>query len=213
MKKTVLTIILITVSFLSFSQTRIMRDTLIDSRDGKIYPTISFLNSRTNKIDTWMAQNLAYNAGNGCITYNKDENIVDSVGYLYDYFVALRVCPDGWFLPSNNQWNDLISEFGIDGFTYDYQVNNDAGYVLKSANIWTDYSGSDSIGFNVIPSGIFSYSDNAFYDIDKGAFFWSQTAAGNDYVYIYYMLNNSNAVNRTNQAYKKDGYSVRCKKR
>lgn len=193
----------ILLNVLGFSQTRLMKGSYTDTRDGKIYPTVSYINSRTKKIDTWMTVNLAYEMDYGCYKYD-NHFAKDSIFYLYDHFSAFRACPEGWYLPSNSQLEDLIAEFGD---------KNISGYSLKSRDYWTNFAGNDSIGFNATPSGYFSYNKNEFLDLKTGAYFWSQTAAGNDNAWIYYLDNKSNAVNVSNEAFVGNGYSVRCMKR
>lgn len=110
-----------------------------DERDGKVYKTVKIGDQ------TWMAENLAYgdpSGYKGC----------DDYGLLYSNYTNFEeVCPEGWHVPSEEEWRTLINF--VDGF------NNDD--VLKSKNLW---NGIDSYGFNIIPAG--SYGGNSGQCVD-----------------------------------------------
>ncbi|MEI6123782.1 MAG: FISUMP domain-containing protein [Bacteroidota bacterium] len=73
-----------------------------DARDSKTYKTISI------GTQTWMAENIAYKAGNGCWAYNDNAENAATYGYLYWYETAKTVCPTGWHLPSDAEWILLV---------------------------------------------------------------------------------------------------------
>ncbi len=78
------------------------------------------------------------------------------------------ICPDGWHLPSKDDWYDLFESVG---------GKDKAGYALKSRSGWlvdgisTDVNGSDSVGFNGYPGGYKEDDKYMAYQID--ASFWS----------------------------------------
>ena len=66
----------------------------------------------------WMAENLKTTHAadgtplNGVYAYNDDENNVEEYGRLYTWESAINASPEGWHLPSNEEWNELISTLG-----------------------------------------------------------------------------------------------------
>src|SRR5579871_259801 len=110
-------LILFSVVNICFSQNNI----LIDSRDGKTYKTVQIGDQ------VWMASNLAYVTS---LTYSFRPNKVktgiycfgdDTVsmqkygyGYLYNWETAQKVCPVGWHLPTESDFQKLLQTAGKD---------------------------------------------------------------------------------------------------
>jgi len=115
-----------------------------DSRDGKTYKTVKLGNQ------TWMAENLNYNAG-GSECYEKQESNCDKYGRLYNWSTAKSVCPSGWHLPSDAEWGALTVAVG------GYET---AGKRLKTVSGWEkddfygkSFNGTDEFGFSALPGG------------------------------------------------------------
>jgi uncharacterized protein (TIGR02145 family) len=106
------------------------------------------LTYKTVKIDkrTWMAENLNYNTSSSKC-YNNEPANCNKYGRLYNWATAKIVCPVGWHLPSEEEWEALYH------FADGSEECNDFYYCeskyLKAKSGWNDYDTScDEIGYN-----------------------------------------------------------------
>jgi uncharacterized protein (TIGR02145 family) len=151
-----------------------------------------------------MAENLNYAAsGSKCGGSDgnlKDENteICDTYGRLYDWATAKTACPTGWHLPSNGEWDDLMTAVG---------GSSTAGTKLKAANA-SGWNGTDDYGFSALPGG-YGRSSGDFFYVGSNGYWWSASEYSADYA--YYRGMNSNGTNVSKDYYGKAFlYSVRC---
>jgi len=167
---------------------------------GKTYKTV-VIDSQT-----WMAENLNYAVrGSKCggeDTFVKNENTVncDKYGRLYSWTQAMDidekynrqqwkgsdvkrkgVCPTGWHLPSNKEW-DALYRFadGKSGTSSPY-YSETAGKYLKATSGWkeNDYNGKsgngeDKFGFSALPGGR-GFSGGHFEEAGTHGYWWSSS--------------------------------------
>jgi len=159
----------------SSQQQSIVSGTLTDSRDGKKY--------KTAKIgeQTWMAENINYDATGKC--YDNDPANCTKYGRLYNWEAAKTVCPAGWHLPSNADWNVLMNF--VNPRCYNNSSCANAGKILMATNGWNDYGGksckgTDNYGFSALPGGC-GYSDGSFCNnsIGNSGRWWSSSEFDN----------------------------------
>lgn len=167
-----------------------------DTRDGKVYKTV--------KIDdqVWMGENLAFKTESGCWVYDDIQDYAKTHGYLYSWEVATKACPDGWRLPSMQDWWYLSTYLGGD---------EQAGGRLKEIGTtsWKNPNAraTNSSGFSALPSG--RSGDTNMEYIGYKAFFWTNVD-DDDATSWHASLSSSDGELSFNPADKKDGYSVRC---
>ena len=166
---------------------------------------------------TWMAENLNFEAIEGSYCYDDESANCVSYGRLYTWAAAVGkseeecgygmrcnftdtvqgICPEGWHLPSDNEWQTLLTA-----------VNSAAK--LKANTGWSnDGNGTDDYGFAVKPVG---YMSGWYYTGEtENASFWTSTADGvNDGYRVLFSYESDDA-----EVWYKDkglGYSVRCVK-
>jgi uncharacterized protein (TIGR02145 family) len=156
--------------------------------DGNTYNTINIGSQ------TWMKENLkTTHFNNGIIiptttssvavdstslfqwAYNNDNNNINVYGRLYTWFTIVNnnnVCPTGWHVPNNLEWETLSNFLGGDTM---------AGSKMKEIGIahWTttDSSVDNSSFFSGLPGG-FRANPIGFVDIGSLGSFWSATPFG-----------------------------------
>jgi len=177
--------------------------TFTDTRDGKVY--------KTTKIgeQVWFAENLNYEAEDSKCYDNKPANC-KIYGKLYDWKTAMKACPNGWHLPSNEEWKVLTRAVG---------GKKIAGKYLKATGGWRDAyggkpgNGTDNFGFSALPGGV-GTSDNHFGNGGNFGFWWSATNQyyeGGAYAYkMWIQYESESARNDDETADKTTLYSVRC---
>ncbi len=142
--------------------------------------------AKYGRLYTWSAAmdsaTVFSNDGNGC----GDGTTCSATGNVRG------VCPAGWHLPSNEEWNSLetfVANTLFDG-------NKDSvGYALKSASGWKDSdgksgNGSDALGFGALPAGYrYGAGFNTFNFVLGNASFCSATETDTEFSYnrdMYY---------------------------
>ena len=116
------------------------------------------------------------------------------------------ICPPGWHLPSQAEWETLFTEVG---------EQSTAGNVLKSQTGWIDYNGrsgngTNAVGFSALPVGR-RYRDGRFNDGGLDANFWTSTEDDSDRAYQMGMDYSNVSAHQFN-FHKYYGFSVRCMK-
>lgn len=170
--------------------------TMTDSRDGQIYKTVKIGDQ------IWMAENLNFEVDSS-YCYNDSAKYCTKYGRLYSWAAANRACPDGWHLPTIDEFETLFATVGKQSI---------AGKKLKSASGWNnDGNGTDDFGFTALPAGIW-YGKDKYYNYEgHHANFWSSIKNGSDsadYVNMFYGYDSVHVFVHD----KNDGMSVRCLK-
>ena len=158
---------------------------MTDSRDGQVYKTVKIGEQ------VWMAQNLNYEAATS-YCFNDSTEYCEKYGRLYTWAASVDksekecglgnecnlafgnirgICPDGWYLPSEADFETLIKAVGGE---------KGAGAKLKSLSGWRDDggvsgNGTDTFGFSALPVGV---GMQGFYGEGYGTQFWGSTECG-----------------------------------
>lgn len=189
---------------------------MTDPRDGMVYKTTTIGGQ------VWMAENLNYfdiegtasSIKNDWCYWDKPENC-ELAGRLYTWKVAQRICPEGWHLPSNEDWRALLTAVDADSVN---EILWRGSSKLKSISGWeNDGSGTDDFGFTALPAGkkFFTRVQDGFANHGCSALMWASTEAEGgaaDSLAFRMELDCSNDNITINTAKKYDGLSVRCVK-
>jgi len=178
---------------------------LEDSRNGKVYPTVRIGDQ------VWMAANLDVGEKiNGSLDGSDDEVIQKycyqnndaycaQFGALYSWEEMLQydltessqgVCPEGWHIPSDEEWKVLELHLGMDETDAQGEGwrGTDQGGKLKApgTEIWDDPNtgATNESGFSALPAG---GMDNTGYFSGQGYFtdFWTSSWDGTNPWYRY----------------------------
>lgn len=201
--------------------------TMTDTRDNRVYKTVKIgdqvwmaenLNYYDEPLD---GRSWCYGAANSATTENcnvtgrlytwtaaidsaklyKDKSIdcgIDKTCTLPD--TVYGVCPPGWHIPTDSEWNTLFTEVG-----------SRPGWTLMSQSGWYEgYNGTDVYGFSALPAGC-RYRDGQFCADGEYAYFWSAAEYSSKmgyYLGLYYDDDFGSA--DLSPINKNTGASVRC---
>ncbi len=183
-----------------------------DSRDGKTY--------KWKKIGSqvWMAENLNFESELLNWVYDDDTMNAEIYGRLYTWYTACEVCPDGWHLPTEEEWNLLAgtvdSQFSIgdDEWTIFGFRGYDVGKQLKSTSGWiSDGNGLDSFGFSALPGGVRNPTTGVYSGLGELTYYWSKTTDSDEDPWTRGLYSDHTKWNRVPTS-AHIGISVRCLK-
>lgn len=202
-----------------------------DSRDGNVYKTVKIGNQvwmaenliylpevnepRSGSHTESYYYVYGYNGAD--IEAAKATENYKTYGVLYNWSAAMQgaassnsnpsnvqgICPDGWHLPSNEEWKQLREYLG------GYKV---AGGKMKHIDHWRspNTGATNESGFSALPGGD-RYNGGYFSEITRSVNYWSSTESNiiND-AYIW-ILNYDNSELSNGYYFGSDsGYYVRC---
>lgn len=197
---------------------------MLDERDSTEYRVITIGNQE------WMADNLNYGTftqsfqeSNNDRTiqkycYNNNTEYCDVFGGLYSweeamdysrsddgtYGVIQGICPDGWHIPTDTEWKNLVDELGGEII---------AGDLMKDFSYWPKPSNLlelDLSGFSAFPAGRMDRTGE-FYQVGNSTSFWSSTKDQGNNIWHRTLTGRSSSINRTSSHFT-FRFSVRCVK-
>ncbi len=194
-------------------------DSIFD-QEGTKYPTIKILGKR------WMAANLKTskyrdgtavtsiisntewptNTTGACCIYDNTPANNGVYGKLYNWYTtvnAKNLCPTGWKVPSDSDWENLITYLG--------DVTK-AGLKMRTTgtSLWTapNEGATNSSGFSGVPGGSRSYFGGYGFK-GTAAYFWTSDEQNSGYA-KFRSLNYDNPTVTDGYDAKKVGMSIRC---
>lgn len=139
--------------------------------------------------------------------YNNVATNSNTYGRLYNWYSITnshQLCPAGWHVPSDADWNLLVNYLGGDSV---------AGGKMKETGLthWcTPNTGAtNSSGFTALPAGMRTCPDGPFSNLQGRCTFWSSTQDVIGYAWTRYIFSFQKGLTRNNYAMS-HGYSIRC---
>lgn len=209
-----------------------------DARDGHVYRHV------TIGEQTWMAENLAYLPSVSPPTeLSEDDPLYYVLGYegndvsaakthinystygaYYNWEAASDCCPDGWHLPSNNEWVELeeFVESEVGPFTHTtYQTWGNfivgMGPHMKHTSGWEEIRSLNTFSFSALPGGgvptVSITMENCDGCTNEGiGAWWSSTPYGEGYINRAMADTYPENFSSLTPEQKEIGLSVRCLK-
>lgn len=210
--------------------------------DGNEYHTLQLGNQ------CWMKENLRtthYSNGmpipmgsttdylNAYCYYPNNQSLnMQTYGLLYNWAAAMNgaatsnsspsgvqgICPNGWHLPSESEWGDLVSYLQTLTDAVCGSTNTNLAKAVASTTGWVSSTVPCAVGnepwdnnvsgFSALPSGYYNGNYSAF---ASTASFWSATEVDNANAYQFGILHDAAQLNMPTTGYgKNNAMSVRC---
>jgi uncharacterized protein (TIGR02145 family) len=185
-------------------------DFVVTDIEGNNYPVVEIGEQ------IWMAENLKVTKapdGSDIESYCYDDNpvIEDTYGRLYTWDVAMNgsviemaqgICPDGWHIPSDEEWKALEMYLGMT------QEEADMENTWRGEGVGTSLIEGGSSGYEAKLSGRRS-SGGSYMLIGLYEYVWTSTEYG-DNAWRRCLNGSDSRVGRWNTFPKTYGFSVRC---
>ena len=203
--------------------------------DGNIYNTVKIGNQE------WMAANLksthyqngeeipevtdaslwVSNTDGAYCNYDNDYTNVEIHGRLYNGYAAMNnICPIGWNLPSDEEWQELEVYLGMHpdaaGMNgWERGENENIAGMLKEAGdehwLSPNVGANNSSGFTAIPGGWRMNDDGEFKNLNVDNNLWTSTESENNSSKAYFRTLGYDGKGVYRSYFSKNmGFSVRC---
>ncbi|SFU15356.1 major paralogous domain-containing protein [Algoriphagus locisalis] len=192
---------------------------MVDERDGNQYKIITIADQ------TWFAENLRYNLNlfNGedldawyqswaqergtFSQLNLQKDSVAVYGYIYNWFAISDpqpLCPDGWKIPSNADWDKLLVALG---------GKEIAGGNMKATTKWNlpNKGATNSSGFSAYPVEWRDAVGNFSQSVGRYTYYWSSSEINSNSAWLYILSASGEGFGAVDNA-KNTGVSCRCLK-
>lgn len=146
-----------------------------DARDGKVY-----YYRKIGDLD-WFVRNVSYRECG--ISYYNSPALDDIYGRYYTWNEAQSICPEGWRVPSLDDWYSLAKVAGFTGESASSLYSGISGNLMVDAKFngekmweyWPAVKITNSTGFCALPTGfaMSASSENDFYGNLEYAVYWT----------------------------------------
>lgn len=144
-----------------------------DPRDNETYSVVKI------GAQIWMAENFRF-ASRDSFSINDNDDNDKFYGRLYTWEEAMELAPEGWHLPTIDDWkrlNKYIPRY----------AKISTGTALKSAENWKKgfgaTEGKDIYGFCALPTGFWNSIKKNFTNVTFSTNFWTATESDSEHAY------------------------------
>lgn len=179
-------------------------EAFIDSRDRKVYKYQQIGNL------TVMVQNLSFIPDSGNYWEYSSADLKQKYGCLYDWETAKSVCPDGWHLPTKEEYEILTDYFG--GIKKNcFKALIEEGYSGFSA-LMGGYALRTKKYTSTIGSYKIDYPEkNEYREVGVTGFYWTSSESEKNPDGARYVLFSKESIRTSiGNSYRESGHSVRC---
>ncbi len=151
--------------------------TLTDSRDDKTYKTVKIGEQ------TWMAENLDYEVTESVVIKKDNWNSeleTETHGRAYSWTAAMEACPQGWHLPSQDDYKELLDlvstqwpDYEVEsllGKVYEWEARVYDAYGFGAMEDRTPFDNGDPESFHKLSSAFWTSSEGE--DASKAVVLW-----------------------------------------
>jgi uncharacterized protein (TIGR02145 family) len=158
-----------------------------------------------------------------CAEYNNDIANYSTFGKLYNWFAVADprgLCPVGWHIPTDHDWNVLVLQLDAFADTLQYVVSPIAGGKAKTTGIFEEGTGlwfspntgaTNSSGLTFLPGGTRSWENGNFMSSLFSGIWWSSSQFESASAFERYVIASQSGFYRESVD-KRLGCSVRCLK-
>ncbi|GEM_PF-1039289 len=155
--------------------------TFTDKRDNKEYKWVKIGNVK------WMAENLQYIPEDDIKCRNENPANCKAFGSMYNFKTAETICPEGWRLPTSDEWNNLLLEISNNTKPTNYDL--DKLYPFGETGFDLLLGGELIVnGKNTIYTSNFWYLDNdepGYFNFKSNGVITKQNSVSKKRNYIY----------------------------
>lgn len=202
-------------------------DSIQDPRDGQFY----YVEEIGNLI--WFSENLNYQEKGAGFASSDDVGYV--LGRLYTWEDATDgnsgsglgegpqgMCPPGWSVPTNEDWEDLANTIGDDTYSFTDRWERLGERLIpekatfNGSRLWpfsVNNNPSNDYKWNALSGGYSLHTYNYYEGLFKYAFFWSSTESDSANAYYRYLYYDSADFPFSTTPKNGLGASVRCVKK
>ena len=160
-----------------------------DMRDGRSYRWV-----RIGNLD-WFAENLAWEGAGYAYASSPVMDHVFGRNYTWAEATSKNICPEGWRMPSNSDWENLGKALCGSNVTFESDWSGAANKITPDAyfngNRFWPFSVNNKheveIDFNPLPCGYMQTADGRFYGLETYGMWWSATSYNDSQAYYRYI--------------------------